>query len=943
MLCLWATLYALPAQAVSGCHSGSTPDPLPSCEEGDDRPNIVMIMFDDLGSGDLSPYALDPPPGASYHLIETPNIEALADEGMVFDQYYVTPTCSPTRASLLSGGYQQRVNVRKQLQLDHNQSNRGIPATLTSLPEMLRKGNDNLPGYTTAHFGKWHAGFSKDEFQPLDVGFNEACTLQEATDDMAGSNGWGKPGLVYCNPGVRDGNENVGVEVPGYTTKILVDYAIDFIRRAKAQKCPFFIQIWLWAPHAALDWSECPVDEKTKMDTLRAKYNALGVKVAGRSYAAIIDRADQEIGRLREELFSQNLLKDTLILVASDNGGLLQFGNDPNTQEPSLPPTNGNLTGFKGQVYEGGIRSPLIARWGNNIPQIANPGCDPLVDPLCPYTRHRDPVMRFELYATLAELAQVDPAELDFDGESFADTFTNPEVNRSQQVLVWEQQQFNHGFEDDDGQWNDWAVRKENWKATYNHECATGCSGSLCQCTSALHLFDLAASPTETTNDDVSSDPGGADRIAALEDEYYDWRREVALLPLETGIIGGAKLQDRDLRTIAAAHPGQFLRFDDETRYDFYDANFSFSTRIFPDAGTLAPPGCVGSCKTMIATKPGSWELAIIATRQVQLTIFDDGGSAQILTSDQIVQENAWNWLAFTVYGWKGTDSLVRLYTNNLTPKACDHHVLPSGVACTTDVAAVQRTGSRVTVGGDFSGQRQFEGTMRDIEFYVSSLQDEELRRLFEDFDNELFYDSFENGLGTWQQPPSVQGTSTLGLGGPGVIDNNRLEIGINATGDRAFLTTLTPDNETRIRTSFALDLNNVILPDGSPQRVLVARRVNGATVQNTFWVDVRTNQGIHEARAMARNNSGLYQGTPWIAFDGTIPQTFEVRWKKAEPQFKDGQVSLRVGDQTTERTYIDNDQVDLDIDRIDLGLVTPAVAGTSGVFHFDQFESYRY
>lgn len=924
------------AHGGSGCH-GDPPDPLPLCDAGDDRPNIVMVMFDDLGSGDLSPYSLTPPAGSGYHAIDTPRIEELANEGMVFDQYYVTPTCSPTRTSLLSGGYQQRVNVRKQLQLQHSASNRGIPASLTALPEMLRQ-----EGYTTAHFGKWHSGFSKAEFRPLAMGFHEACTLQGSLDP-SGVNGWGEHGLVYCNPGVRDGDTNFGIAVPGYTSAILVDYAADFIARAKTQECPFFIQIWLWAPHAALNWDDCPTAEKATMDALRTKYFNLGVLGEGRKYAAIVERADSEIGRLRDILASQEILDETLFLVASDNGGVVQFGNNPGTGDPSLIPTNGDLTGFKGQVYEGGIRSPLIARWGTNIPQSTLPGCDPNTDPLCPYTRHREPVMRFELYATLAELAGANMSQLRFDGQSFAGTLTDPTSSRQQDVLVWEQQRFNFGFSDDDQQWNDWAVRKGDWKAIYDHDCTGACTNaSTCQCTSGIQLFDLAASPTETSSDDLSATAGGPDRIAALQEEYYDWRRRVGRLPLETGIVGGAKLQDRDLRTVSAASPGQFLRLDGDARYDFFDANFSFSARIFPDVGTLAAPGCTMNCKTMIATKPGSWEMTIIGTRQVQLTLFDDGGTAQVLVSDQTVQEGQWNWVAFTVYGWKGTDSLARLYTNSLTPKACSHQVVPLIAPCTTDVAAVQRNDNRVTVGGDFSGQRQFEGTMRDIAFYVSSLQDEELRRLFEDFDNELFFDSFETGLGAWQ-PAVVQGSSSLGLGGPGFIDNNLLEIDINAAGDRAFLTTLVPQDEERIRLSFALDLNQVTLTDSVPQRILVARKVDGAMVQNVFWIDLQAKGSGHEARVMARQDLGGFKTSAWVPFDGTVPQTFEVAWRKADAAFGDGRIRLRVGDREIELRGIDNDQPGLDIDRLDLGLITGAAAGTSGTLLFDQFETYRF
>jgi len=294
-------------------------------EELTSRPNIIFILADDLGWADVG-YN-----GAEYY--ETPNIDLIAKSGIIFSNAYANAAnCAPTRASIMSGQYTSRHGV-----LTVNNSDRGdkkaqrlipipnkevLDTTTVSLAEMLKTAN-----YHTAFIGKWHLGNHK-ETSPKAHGFDYAL------------GGWkrGSPKSYfspYQNPALTDG------PVGEHLTDRLTSEAIQYIDRQKDNEKPFFLYLSYYAVHA-------PFQAK---DSLRAKYQQKTPTIKGQDrsvYAAMIETLDNNIGHLHQYLESEGLLKNTILVFWSDNGG--SFRATVNTP----------LKGAKGMPYEGGIRVPAF-------------------------------------------------------------------------------------------------------------------------------------------------------------------------------------------------------------------------------------------------------------------------------------------------------------------------------------------------------------------------------------------------------------------------------------------------------------------------------------------------------------------------------------------------------------------------------------------------------
>jgi len=196
----------------------------PSAGQGAGRPNIVFILFDDLGYGSLGVYGSE--------LVETPNVDAVARQGMRFTQYYANaPVCSPTRAGLLTGLHPSHLGIRQAVRLPDD---KGVPRGVVTVPALL-KGR----GYATGHVGKWHLGRLRPEFSPESHGFDEA--------------------IVFHPPSYADplfSSEGRFFRVKGHATELMVDYALDFLRRRAPSAPgdpPFFLNLWLFAPHLPLN------------------------------------------------------------------------------------------------------------------------------------------------------------------------------------------------------------------------------------------------------------------------------------------------------------------------------------------------------------------------------------------------------------------------------------------------------------------------------------------------------------------------------------------------------------------------------------------------------------------------------------------------------------------------------------------------------------------
>lgn len=290
------------------------------------KPNIIYINVDDMGWTD--PGFM----GSTYH--ETPNIDTLASQGMVFtDAYAPAANCAPSRACCLTGNTMPRHGVYTVQNSDRGKSeHRKLIPTPNTLfidkdkPTMASLLRD--AGYATCHVGKFHVGEN-----PLDYGF----------DVNAGGGHWGHPNSYFSPYG---GPDNLPTDEDGeYLTDRLVNESIDFIR-ANCDR-PFFLYLATYTVHGPLQAKE-EVIEKYRQKTPTEKHS-------NPIYAAMIDSLDENVGRIMDTLDQLGLTDDTMILFTSDNGGVYEITK----QWP--------LRAGKGAYYEGGIREPMIVRWPGKV------------------------------------------------------------------------------------------------------------------------------------------------------------------------------------------------------------------------------------------------------------------------------------------------------------------------------------------------------------------------------------------------------------------------------------------------------------------------------------------------------------------------------------------------------------------------------------------------
>ena len=283
-----------------------------------ERPNIVFIMADDLGFGDLSCHGAPD--------LSTPHLDRLAQQGMTFSDFYANaPVCSPTRAAFMSGRYQQRIGLDNALY--YQEMNRGLAADGVTLADSLQ-----AAGYVTGLSGKWHLGYDRGR-RPLQQGFDHFFGL------LGGNHHYfqhmdriGVPDLWLADRAISR---------EGYTTDLITKDAVEFIDRNQAQ--PFFLFVAHTAPHFPF---QGPHDQAKIVEPKRKSW-----QVGDRAtYIAMVQHMDQRIGDLLAELDRLSLSSRTLVVFTSDNGGDVHSRNLP-------------FSGGKSMLQEGGIRVPCLARW----------------------------------------------------------------------------------------------------------------------------------------------------------------------------------------------------------------------------------------------------------------------------------------------------------------------------------------------------------------------------------------------------------------------------------------------------------------------------------------------------------------------------------------------------------------------------------------------------
>ena len=441
------------------------------------RPNIVVILADDLGAVDLGCYGAD--------LCETPRLDGLAKESVLFRQAYASaPVCSPTRAALMTGKHPARVGItiwaegslagpqnRRMLQ---GESRHDLPHEELTLAEKLHEA-----GYVTGSIGKWHLGDA--DHAPETQGF----------DVNVGGTRWGAPQSFFWP---YKGSGRFGQEfryVPGlpvgkegdYLSDKLTDAAIDFIDSAGSR--PFFLYLAHHAPHT-------PIEAPARLvEHFQAKLRP-EMNHQNPAYAAMVKNLDENIGRVLDHLKNRGLDENTIVVFTSDNGGYI--GVDRRSAFPVPCTSNTPLRSGKGSLYEGGIRVPLLIRW---------PGASA--------GERTQAVATCDLFFTLLAAAGI-PAQADrpADGIDLTEVVRNSVASIDRESLYWH---YPHYYETTTPVS---AIRAGDWKLLEYFE------------DGRRELFNLRDDPTESQN--LAGEQAG--RAAELSSQLSAWRKNVeAKLP----------------------------------------------------------------------------------------------------------------------------------------------------------------------------------------------------------------------------------------------------------------------------------------------------------------------------------------------------------------------------------------------------------------------------
>lgn len=294
------------------------------------RPNIVLIMTDDAGYADLGVY------GATD--LKTPNIDGLARDGVRLTDFYANgSSCTPTRAGLISGRYQQRFTL--EMPLGHAATkdvDRGLPASGRSLPQLLKNA-----GYATALIGKWHLGY-KREFSPNAHGFDQFFGFKSGYIDFYQHTDNASQSDLFEN--------DAPAQAAGYMTDLITERSIRFIEQNA--KRPFFVDVAFNAPH----WPYQRPDQPSTAAENARHMTAFDQPTNTRAdYVAMLERVDQSVGRILAAIDKAGLRNNTIVIFTNDNGGEWLARNTP-------------LFHHKFSVWEGGIRVPAIVRWPGRIP-----------------------------------------------------------------------------------------------------------------------------------------------------------------------------------------------------------------------------------------------------------------------------------------------------------------------------------------------------------------------------------------------------------------------------------------------------------------------------------------------------------------------------------------------------------------------------------------------
>jgi len=349
-------------------------------EAAGDRPNFLVILVDDLGWGDLTSYGAPD--------LKTPHIDRLIAQGMRFDRAYANcPVCSPTRAALLTGKYQDLVGVPGVIRTHPSNSWGNLVEAAILLPQVLKP-----TGYTSAIVGKWHLGLEAPD-TPMDRGFEHFHGfLGDMMDDYYTHR---RQGHNYMR---LDRQE---IDPEGHATDLFTSWAQAWLRQQTADR-PWCLYLAYNAPHTPIQ------PPKEWLDVVKQREPGIAKKRA--RLVALIEHLDFGIGQVLKTLDETGVADNTLVVFTSDNGG-----------QTSVGARNGPLRDGKGTLYEGGIRVPMGVRWHGHI---------------APASRSQRVVLSMDILPTLCEAAGV-AAGYGIDGVSFLSTLLGKGDAAPKRDLFW--------------------------------------------------------------------------------------------------------------------------------------------------------------------------------------------------------------------------------------------------------------------------------------------------------------------------------------------------------------------------------------------------------------------------------------------------------------------------------------------------------------------------
>jgi len=431
------------------------------------RPNVVVVFIDDMGWGDFSCFGNE--------LAKTPNIDKLAQEGVRFEQFYVnSPICSPSRVAISTGQYPQRWRITSYLAHRKQNQSRGMAQWLSPKAPMLAR-SLKKSGYLTGHFGKWHMGGQRDvDDAPAitEYGFDYSLTNFEGMGPkllpLTLKPGQDKPGRIW------DKAERLGDGVRwmlrSKITQGFVDEAIPFIDKAVKDGKPFYVNLWPDDVHSPF-WP--PVDKwgGTKREL----------------YFSVLQEMDRQLGKLFDHINgSENLRNNTLVVVCSDNGPEKGAGQ------------SGPFRGYKTHLYEGGIRSSLVA-WGPGI------------------IKERGKVNRtsvfsaIDLVPTLLQITGTkNPQGIQFDGESLPEVLLGKSSESRKSALFFRRPPDRDAFYGDNDL-PDLAMRKGKWKFLCEYD------------GSEVELYNLENDRGEKENLAQTNDV----IVASMKDQVIQWHKSM--------------------------------------------------------------------------------------------------------------------------------------------------------------------------------------------------------------------------------------------------------------------------------------------------------------------------------------------------------------------------------------------------------------------------------